>query len=273
MFHYIFKGFDTEESEAVATKKRLLEEQSNVAKANAARLDAETRCHMAERERDMYRLLARRWQSRLNIVLQQQQYSSNSTNQSSTNRINNMSQMENILNTLREEQVIISTLDSLSNNDMEEDEGHFFSMQFANRAFDNNMNNDDSMDDGHHSDDNSDTQNHIQENNQSRNNVSIQMMNDDTNQSQDDQDDNNSFYSDSHSSYRDTQLSIDNQEENEQNNHGNSNINNDTIMMEDIDDNISLSSTLSSTSKQNSVMDIEIRNKQIRTVSMGSTDL
>merc|ERR1711862_80166 len=74
-------------------KKRLLEEQSNAAKAQQARVDAETRCHVAERERDVYRLLARRWQSRLQFVLQQQrhmvesgviplspQFSSNGTN-------------------------------------------------------------------------------------------------------------------------------------------------------------------------------------------------
>merc|ERR1711862_803326 len=55
-------------------KKRLLEEQSNAAKAQQARVDAETRCHVAERERDVYRLLARRWQSRLQLVLQQQRH-------------------------------------------------------------------------------------------------------------------------------------------------------------------------------------------------------
>ena len=41
----------------------------NAQRAHKARIDAETRCSMAERERDIYRLLARRWQSRLNAVL------------------------------------------------------------------------------------------------------------------------------------------------------------------------------------------------------------
>jgi len=54
------------------TKKRLFEEQSNASKAYAAQLDAERRCLVAEKERDVYRLLAKRWQSRLNLVLQQQ---------------------------------------------------------------------------------------------------------------------------------------------------------------------------------------------------------
>ena len=48
-----------------------MEEQANAARANLARLDAETRCHLAERERDVYRLLARRWKARLNSLSNQ----------------------------------------------------------------------------------------------------------------------------------------------------------------------------------------------------------
>jgi hypothetical protein len=49
----------------------LKEEQANAKRTNMARLEAESNCHIAERERDVYRLLARRWQSRLNSVLNQ----------------------------------------------------------------------------------------------------------------------------------------------------------------------------------------------------------
>uniref|UniRef100_A0A7S1Z0L7 Protein-L-isoaspartate(D-aspartate) O-methyltransferase n=1 Tax=Trieres chinensis TaxID=1514140 RepID=A0A7S1Z0L7_TRICV len=66
------KWFEPEKNETEYLKKRLLEEQANAARAQQARLEAEARCHVAERERDVYRLLARRWQSRLHLILQQQ---------------------------------------------------------------------------------------------------------------------------------------------------------------------------------------------------------
>lgn len=66
------RWFDSKESETEFLKKRLLEEQANAAKARQALEDAEARCQVAQRERDVYRLLARRWQSRLQLVLQQQ---------------------------------------------------------------------------------------------------------------------------------------------------------------------------------------------------------
>ncbi len=47
-------------------RRRLAEEQANTERANEARLEAETRCHLAEKERDVYRLLAMRWRSRVN---------------------------------------------------------------------------------------------------------------------------------------------------------------------------------------------------------------
>lgn len=47
-------------------RKRLRDEQANTERANRARLEAESRCQLAERERDVYRLLARRWRTRLN---------------------------------------------------------------------------------------------------------------------------------------------------------------------------------------------------------------
>jgi len=68
------KWFDSKETETEFLKKRLLEEQVNAAKAKQALVDAEERCHVAERERDVYRLLARRWQSRLQLVLLQERH-------------------------------------------------------------------------------------------------------------------------------------------------------------------------------------------------------
>lgn len=56
-------------------KRRLREEKAKTAKAERARREAEARCLAAERERAVYRLLARRWQSRLNALLSQQQES------------------------------------------------------------------------------------------------------------------------------------------------------------------------------------------------------
>ncbi len=50
-----------------------MEEKAKTAKAERARREAESRCLAAERERAVYRLLARRWQSRLNVLLGQQQ--------------------------------------------------------------------------------------------------------------------------------------------------------------------------------------------------------
>ena len=48
-----------------------MEERAKTAKAERARQEAEARCLAAERERAVYRLLARRWQSRLNALLSQ----------------------------------------------------------------------------------------------------------------------------------------------------------------------------------------------------------
>ena len=47
-------------------RARLAEEQANLEQANKARQDAEARYRVAERERDMYKILARTLRSRLN---------------------------------------------------------------------------------------------------------------------------------------------------------------------------------------------------------------
>ena len=50
-------------------KKRLAEEEAKVERANEARREAEARCRLAERERDVYKVLARTLRSRLNSSL------------------------------------------------------------------------------------------------------------------------------------------------------------------------------------------------------------
>jgi len=67
----IATGFEPEQSETTFLRQRLLEEQADAQRAHQARLEAETRLHAAERERDVYRLLAHRWQNRLQDLLRQ----------------------------------------------------------------------------------------------------------------------------------------------------------------------------------------------------------
>lgn len=62
-------GFEPAQSETAFLRQRLLEEQADAQRAHQARIEAEARCHAAERERDVYRLLANRWQSRLRDLL------------------------------------------------------------------------------------------------------------------------------------------------------------------------------------------------------------
>lgn len=64
--------FEPPQSTEDFLRYRLKEEEDSCRKAHEARMEAEARCHMAERERDMYRLLARRLQSRMQIMLEQQ---------------------------------------------------------------------------------------------------------------------------------------------------------------------------------------------------------
>jgi len=55
-------------SEEFFLRQRLEEERQAATRAHEARLDAETRLRLVERERDAYRRLALRWQSRLQSV-------------------------------------------------------------------------------------------------------------------------------------------------------------------------------------------------------------
>jgi len=60
--------FEPPHSDAEFLKLRLVEEQAAAQRARDALQEAEARLHMAERERDVYRLLAMRWQARLQSV-------------------------------------------------------------------------------------------------------------------------------------------------------------------------------------------------------------
>lgn len=71
------KWFEPELNETDYLKRRLREEKAKTAKADKARREAEERCLAAERERAVYRLLARRWQSRMNLLLGQQERDDN----------------------------------------------------------------------------------------------------------------------------------------------------------------------------------------------------
>jgi hypothetical protein len=62
-------GFETEKSETDFLRQRLAEEQANAQRANERRLEAEARLATLERERDVYRMLARRWQTRYESMM------------------------------------------------------------------------------------------------------------------------------------------------------------------------------------------------------------
>jgi len=66
------KWFEPEPNKTDYLKRRLREEKAKLAKAERARREAEERCLAAEREKAVYRLLALRWQSRLNSLLNRQ---------------------------------------------------------------------------------------------------------------------------------------------------------------------------------------------------------
>jgi len=61
--------FDVPMNEVEFLRRRLAEEEANVQRANTARLEAEKRSQVAERERDLYKILARTFRSRLNSAL------------------------------------------------------------------------------------------------------------------------------------------------------------------------------------------------------------
>lgn len=58
----LFAGFRAPLSEADLLRQQLREEREKAELANRARLEADAKCHLMEKERDIYRLLARRAQ-------------------------------------------------------------------------------------------------------------------------------------------------------------------------------------------------------------------
>jgi len=61
--------FESPRSEEEFLRRRLQEEQSTSQRERKARMSAEARLQIAERERDVYRVLARRWHSRLQALM------------------------------------------------------------------------------------------------------------------------------------------------------------------------------------------------------------
>jgi hypothetical protein len=69
IFSYTHRNwFDKPHSKEAWLRRRLQEEQEAHRRSQEARYEMETRLRMAERERDIYRLLAMRWHSRLQSV-------------------------------------------------------------------------------------------------------------------------------------------------------------------------------------------------------------
>ena len=68
---------------------RLREEQANTEKAQQAFMEAESKVLVAERERDIYRMLANRWQSRLRVVLNRHPLSSTTASDTTENNTRN----------------------------------------------------------------------------------------------------------------------------------------------------------------------------------------
>jgi len=73
------KWFKSEPPQIDFLRKRICEEQALASTAQQALLDAKARCYTAERERDLYRNMARRWHSRLQTLLQQRVEQSSSS--------------------------------------------------------------------------------------------------------------------------------------------------------------------------------------------------
>jgi hypothetical protein len=62
-------GFESDQNNVQVLRKRLESERSIVVKAEQARVEAEARCFIAERERDMYKVIVQRMQDRLSVMM------------------------------------------------------------------------------------------------------------------------------------------------------------------------------------------------------------
>lgn len=65
-------GFDAPLNEVDFLRRRLAEEQANVVKANQAKEEAESQYRVTEKERDVYRVLARTLRTRLSSALREE---------------------------------------------------------------------------------------------------------------------------------------------------------------------------------------------------------
>ncbi|CAB9506930.1 Protein-L-isoaspartate O-methyltransferase domain-containing protein [Seminavis robusta] len=79
--------FESPESETEFLRRRLREEQESSQRAHNARMEAEARCQLAEEERDVYRVLARRYQLRLEAALRRNGRDNHHNNHSSASDI------------------------------------------------------------------------------------------------------------------------------------------------------------------------------------------
>ena len=70
-------GFKPEQNETDYLKRRIREEKLKNANLERARREAEEKCAAAERERSVYKMLARRWQSRLDTLLNEHEEQGN----------------------------------------------------------------------------------------------------------------------------------------------------------------------------------------------------
>eukprot|EP00590_Aulacoseira_subarctica_P007705 CAMPEP_0172418464 /NCGR_PEP_ID=MMETSP1064-20121228/4943_1 /TAXON_ID=202472 /ORGANISM="Aulacoseira subarctica , Strain CCAP 1002/5" /LENGTH=527 /DNA_ID=CAMNT_0013157409 /DNA_START=99 /DNA_END=1682 /DNA_ORIENTATION=+ len=77
--HRRWFDFDPIQDETKYLKNRIIEEQRKAARALQAHVEAEKKCRRLERERDFYRILARRWESRDASLLQRRLDSDNNS--------------------------------------------------------------------------------------------------------------------------------------------------------------------------------------------------
>jgi len=82
------KWFEPEKTQTEFLRNRVREEQALTANAQQALLEAQARYHAAERERDIYRHMARRWHLRLQSVLRQQHHQQRRNTRANTTEIN-----------------------------------------------------------------------------------------------------------------------------------------------------------------------------------------
>jgi protein-L-isoaspartate O-methyltransferase len=121
--------FEPAKSETAFLRQRLLEEQADAQRAHQARLEAEARLHAAERERDVYRLLANRWQSRLQALLRGRgRNAASAASEEDDAVVATRSDMETALDTILNENgrraIVVSAALRRFHADSDEDEDH-----------------------------------------------------------------------------------------------------------------------------------------------------